>query len=199
MSYYDLRLFDSNTIHERGLVVGYCSTWTREPDSYGDVVAPHAFSDYLEYMQRERIVIPFLFNHDSGNIKSYIGTVTHLEEDDHGLSFEAIFDDTEEAQRARELLKSKRITGFSFAYDILDSERITLPDGRKARELRKLTLREVSMCMYPANGTVSVKKKKKQMILSEANELINEIKAEEKAEKIRKHMLLAEVDKLLRK
>lgn len=197
MSYYDLRLFDSNTIHERGLVVGYCSTWTREPDSYGDVVRRGAFSDYLKYMQRERIVIPFLFNHDSGNIKSYIGTVTHLEEDDHGLSFEAVFDATEEAQRARELLKSKRITGFSFAYDILDSERITLPDGRKARELRKLTLLEISMTKYPANRTVSVVDIKRQMLLSEANELLNDTKKKPDKRKVKR--LLVEADKLLRK
>lgn len=197
MSYYDLRLFDSNTIHERGLVVGYCSTWTREPDSYGDVVQKFAFSDYLEYMQRERIVIPFLFNHDSGNIKSYIGTVTHLEEDDHGLLFEAVFDDTEEAQRARELLKSKRITGFSFAYDVLDSERITLPDGRKARELRKLTLHEVSMTMYPANRDVSVVDIKRQMLLSEANELLNDTTKKPDKRKVKR--LLVEADKLLRK
>ena len=30
-----------------GAIVGYASTWTREPDSYGDVVAKGAFAECI--------------------------------------------------------------------------------------------------------------------------------------------------------
>ena len=145
---------------ENGSISGYAATWIREPDSYGDIIAKGAFADCLKAMKEENKVLPLLWNHDSYDIDSYIGTVLSLEEDDHGLKFEATFDDTKEAQRARELATSGRVVKFSFAYDVLDAEEVELEDGRKANELRKLNIHEVSLVLYPANsdtGIISVK------------------------------------------
>ena len=139
-----------------GSIVGYASTWTREPDSYGDVVAKGAFTECIARLKEEGRNIPFLWNHDAMNLKAFIGTVIVLLEDDHGLKFEAIFDDTEEAQRARQLAQDGRLCKFSFAYDVLEAGEITLEDGRKANELRKLNIHEVSLVMYPANADTSV-------------------------------------------
>ena len=139
-----------------GSIVGYASTWTREPDSYGDVVAKGAFAECIARLKEEGRNIPFLWNHDAMNLKAFIGTVIDLLEDDHGLKFEAIFDDTEEAQRARQLAQDGRLCKFSFAYDVLEAGEITLEDGRKANELRKLNIHEVSLVMYPANADTSV-------------------------------------------
>ena len=141
---------------DHGTVTGYASTWTREPDSYGDIVAKGAFSEHIAQIKEEGRVLPFLFNHDSFNLNSYIGTVVELEEDDHGLKFTATFDDTPEGQRARELTMDGRLCKFSFAYDVLEAGEITLEDGRKANELRKLKIHEVSLVMYPANPDTSV-------------------------------------------
>lgn len=141
---------------DHGTVTGYASTWTREPDSYGDVVAKGAFAEHIAQIKEEGRVLPFLFNHDSFNLNSYIGTVVELEEDDHGLKFTATFDDTPEGQRARELTMDGRLCKFSFAYDVLEAGEITLEDGRKANELRKLKIHEVSLVMYPANPDTSV-------------------------------------------
>ena len=141
---------------ENGMIVGYASTWTREPDSYGDVVAKGAFAEYIEQLKAEGRVLPFLLNHDSYNINAFIGTVVELEEDDHGLKFVATFDDTKEAQRARELAMDGRLCKFSFSYDVLEAAEVTLEDGRKANELRKLIIHEVSLVMYPANSDTSV-------------------------------------------
>ena len=138
---------------DNGMITGYASTWTREPDSYGDIVAKGAFADCIENLKAEGKVLPLLFNHD---IDAYIGTVTNLEEDDHGLKFDAVFDDTKEAQRARELAATGRLVKFSFAYDILDQGEVVLEDGRKANELRKLNIHEVSLVLYPANPDTSV-------------------------------------------
>lgn len=139
-----------------GRIIGYASTWTREPDSYGDIVAKGAFTEHIAQIKAEGRVLPFLFNHDSYNLKNFIGTVVDLVEDDHGLMFEAEFDDTEEGQRARQLASDGRLCKFSFAYDILDQGEVILEDGRKANELRKLRIHEVSLVMYPANPDTSV-------------------------------------------
>jgi HK97 family phage prohead protease len=139
-----------------GSISGYASTWTREPDSYGDVVAKGAFLDSITQIKDENRVLPLLWNHDSNTLNNYIGTVTDLEEDDHGLKFSAVFDDTAEAQRARQLASDGRLCKFSFAYDVLDQAEVELEDGRKANELRKLNIHEVSLVLYPANPDTSV-------------------------------------------
>ena len=141
---------------ENGTITGYASTWTREPDSYGDIVAKGAFAEHIAQIKEEGRVLPFLFNHGSDNLQNYIGTVTDLVEDDHGLKFDATFDDTPEAQKARKLSMDGRLAKFSFAYDILDQGEVTLEDGRKANELRKLRIHEVSLVLYPANPDTSV-------------------------------------------
>ena len=141
---------------DNGSISGYAATWTREPDSYGDVIAKGAFAESLEQIEREGKALPLLWNHESDNLGAYIGTVTEMREDDHGLFFKADFDATEKAQRARELASDGRLCKFSFAYDVLEAGEVELEDGRKANELRKLNIHEVSLVMYPANRETSV-------------------------------------------
>lgn len=149
--------FDAiKTDGDTGTITGYASTWTREPDSYGDVVAQGAFAESIEQIKSEGRVLPLLWNHSSDDLSAYIGTVTELSEDDHGLLFTATFDATPEAQRVRELARDGRISKLSFAYEILDAEEIELEDGRSAYELRKLNIHEVSLVMYPANDDTAV-------------------------------------------
>ena len=141
---------------DNGTISGYASTWTREPDSYGDVVKRGAFLDSIEQIKAEGKVLPLLFNHKGDDLSAYIGTVFNLGEDDHGLKFDAAFDDTPEAQRARQLASDGRLVKFSFAYDVLDQAEVTLEDGRKVNELRKLNIHEISLVLFPANPDTSV-------------------------------------------
>ena len=141
---------------DNGSIVGYAATWTRTPDSYGDVIVKGAFAESIERIQAEGKALPLLWNHDSYKLDSYIGTVTKLEEDEHGLLFEATFDATDNAQRARELAMDGRLCKFSFAYDVKERADVVLEDGRWANELRKLDIHEVSLVMYPANRDTSV-------------------------------------------
>ena len=143
-------------VTDGGSITGYASTWTREPDFYGDVVAKGAFAASIERIEAEGRTLPLLWNHDAGDLKSYIGTVTGLAEDDHGLLFTATFDATPEAQRARELAMDGRLAKFSFAYDVIDQMEVELDGGRKANELRELDIHEVSLVLYPANPDTSV-------------------------------------------
>ena len=98
-------------------------------------------------------------------------------EDDHGLLFDADFDATDNAQRARELAADGRLCKVSFAYDVLDQGTVELEDGREANELRKLNIHEVSLVMYPANRDTSVVEVKSV----DAAELMRQAAAEIKA------------------
>lgn len=212
---------------DNGSITGYASTWTREPDSYGDIVAKGAFLESIERIKESGKVLPLLFNHKGDDLKAYIGTVKELKEDDHGLFFDADFDDTDEGQRARQLAMDGRLAKFSFAYDVLEAAEVTLEDGRKANELRKLNIHEVSLVLYPANpdtSVVSVKAGRRnrksdediiKQIISLANQLLtderddideepneSDAKAEEPdtanaEEQKRKSELLAHANKLL--
>ena len=142
-----------------GSIEGYASTWIRVPDSYGDVVKQGAFTRTLAERWNGGKNIPLLWAHQMDNLKSFIGTAT-ADEDDRGLHFVAEFDDTEEAQKVRQLYKDGRLRKFSFAYDVKEAGPVTLEDGTKANELRDLDLFEISCVCVPANddaGVVDVK------------------------------------------
>jgi HK97 family phage prohead protease len=138
-----------------GSIEGYASTWVKKPDSYGDVVRKGAFSKTLKEDWNGGKGIPFLWAHQMDNLKSFIGTAD-ADEDEYGLHFVATFDDTEEAQRVRNLYKDGRLRKFSFAFDVLENGLITLEDGTKANELRELKLFEISAVTVPANDTAEM-------------------------------------------
>lgn len=142
-----------------GSLEGYASTWIKEPDSYGDIVREGAFSGTLKDRWNGGKGIPLLWDHQMYNLNAIIGTA-EADEDEKGLHFVATFDETDEAQRVRQLYKDGRLSKFSFAYDILDEGPIELDGGVKANELRELALYEISCVMVPANddaGVVDVK------------------------------------------
>ena len=141
---------------DTGEIKGYFSTWIREPDSYGDVVKQGAFAESFEKIAANGGTVPMLWNHDAGNIDSFIGVAGDFFEDEVGAGFTGKFDATENAQRARQLVKDGRISKLSFAYDTLEQGDVTLDDGTRANELRKLDLHEVSLVMYPANRDTSI-------------------------------------------
>ena len=138
-----------------GTIEGYASTWVRKPDSYGDVVRKGAFTDTLADDWNGGKGIPFLWSHKLDDLKAFIGTAS-ADEDDTGLHFIATFDDTDEAQKVRQLYKDGRLKKFSFAFDVLENGLTTLEDGTKANELRKLKLYEISAVTVPANDTAEV-------------------------------------------
>ena len=143
-----------------GMVKGYAATFVREPDSYGDVIAKGAFEESVARWDRlaaEGKRIPLLYGHNMDDPFHNIGSVVSAKEDEYGLLIEAEFDpDNETAQYARKLVQEGRLYQFSFAYSVLDEAEVELDDGRKANELRKLDLYEVSLVQIPANQTAVV-------------------------------------------
>ena len=154
----------SSITEDGGIVKGYASTFDRDPDAYGDVVAPGAFTKSLERwakLNEEGKYIPLLWGHDTDDPKSNIGRVTEAIEDERGLLVTAEFDEqNEKAQYVRRLVKEGRVYQFSFAFEIRDQATVELENGIRANELRDLELFEVSLVQIPANQHATVEEVK---------------------------------------
>ena len=134
----------------------YASTWTQTPDSYGDIVAPGAFTDTLAEWKSSGNVLPVLYGHRADDPTYNVAGTTQATEDDHGLLIRATFDETPMAEQVYQLVKSKRLAQASFAYDVQASAPVTLEGGVEATELQKLKLYEVSLVPVGANQDTSV-------------------------------------------
>lgn len=156
--------FDIKADEGTGTITGYFSTYDRIPDSYGDVVAPGAFTDTIKAREETGHPFPLCWNHDLDQI---IGKVDSIEDTEKGPLMTASFFDTPLAQEKREIVKSGVVYQFSFAFGIEDQAMVKLEDGTKANELRKLDLYEVSVVPIPANQ----------------NAVMTDIKADEAEEK----------------
>lgn len=134
---------------------GYASTWTRQPDSYGDVVKKGSFADSIAEWAESGKSIPVLWSHEYYDPKSFVAKVIEIEEDDHGLRVKGEFFDDPESQKVHTLIKERVVSEMSFAFDVEDSA--TIKEGDlEVRELRKLKLFEVSIVMFGANPDTSI-------------------------------------------
>jgi len=140
-----------------GEFTGYASTFIREPDSYGDVVAKGAFVQSLEEWKASGNVIPLLYGHRMDDPMYNIGGVLDAKEDDRGLKVHCAFDlDNPVAAQSYRLTKARRLGQMSFAYDVLDEAPVELENGVKANELRALKLYEVSLVPIGANQDTEI-------------------------------------------
>ena len=120
-------------------------------DSAGDVVMPGAFKDTLDTWAAKGDPIPVLWAHDWGDPFSHIGVVLAAEERDEGLWVRGELDlDSPKAVQVNRLLKSRRVTQFSFAYDVLDAG-YGKRDDVDVYELRKLHIFEVGPTLVGMN------------------------------------------------
>lgn len=140
---------------DNGKISGYFSTYDEEPDSYGDIVAPGAFTDTIKAREATGHPFPLCFNH---NMDAVIGTVDSIEDTEKGPLITASFLNTEKAQEVREMVKSGAIYQFSFAYDVKGWEEPTEEQKAKgiANVLTKVDLYEVSVVVVPANQNAVV-------------------------------------------
>lgn len=128
---------------------------TYDLDSVGDRIIPGAFKDTLAEWAAKGDPIPVLWSHMSSDPDCHIGEVLEAKEIDEGLWVKARIDLDEEEKKARKvykLLKGRRVTQFSFAYDIDEGAFVTdNEDDDYYFELRKLKLYEVGPCLIGAN------------------------------------------------
>lgn len=123
-------------------------------DSYGDIVMPGAFADTLREWAAKGTPIPVFWSHQMSDPMMCIGEVIEAKETDQGLEILAQLDIDDEAspkaKQAYRLLKGRRVTQFSFAYDIVEAAWVETDDDWWY-ELRKVKLHEVGPCVIGAN------------------------------------------------
>lgn len=140
-----------------GEFIVYPSTFTRQPDSYGDVVAKGAFTETIQQWKDSGDTLPGLFGHRMDDPDFYIASALDLGEDDHGWWVKGAFDmESPKGPHTYRLVKSRRLRQLSFAFDVLEEGAVELEDGTKANELRKLRVHEFSFVPIGANQDTSV-------------------------------------------
>ncbi|WP_053447220.1 HK97 family phage prohead protease [Kocuria palustris] len=139
----------------RALVSAFGST-----DSYGDIVEPGAFTESLADWKAGGDPIPVVWAHQWADPFAHVGTVKSAEESDRGLEIVGHISPEEResnttAAQVYRLLKERRITQFSFAFDVLEAEESTV-DGKRVTLLRRLKLHEVGPCLVGVNQDTSL-------------------------------------------
>lgn len=135
----------------------YPSTFIREPDAYGDVVAKGAFLETIQKWKESGNTLPGLYGHRFDDPDFFVASALDMGEDDHGWWVKGVFDlESPKGQQVYRLVKGRRLNQLSFLYDTLDEGQVTLDDGRKANELRKLHVYEFSFVPIGANQDTSV-------------------------------------------
>lgn len=122
-------------------------------DRYGDIVVKGAFADTLAEWKASGDPIPVIWNHQSGDPDYHIGQVLDAAETDDGLWVKGKIDldaDEPKARKVYKLLKGRRVTQFSFAYDVLDGAWVKA-DGEESYELRRMKLHEVGPTLLGVN------------------------------------------------
>ena len=142
---------------EDGEFIVYPSTFTRTPDSYGDVIAKGAFLDTIKAWEDSGNTLPGLYGHRLDDPDFFVAGASGMGEDDHGWWVKGAFDlDSPKGPQVYRLVKGKRLNQLSFAYDVEDEGQVELDDGVKANELRKLKVHEFSFVPVGANSDTSV-------------------------------------------
>lgn len=140
-----------------GQFIVYPSTFTRTPDSYGDVVASTAFDDTIKAWKDSGNVLPGLYGHRMDDPDYNVAGAIDQGVDEHGWWVKGQFDmNSPKAAQVYRLVKGKRLTQLSFAYDVLDEGTVELDDGSTANELRKLQVYEFSFVPVGANQDTSI-------------------------------------------
>lgn len=137
--------FEAST--DKALIVGYASTFNDVPDSYGDVIAPGAFSRSLAGHKAQGSLPAFLWSHRQDVV---IGRWTEMREDGRGLFVRGELNrETTAGRDAFEHFKAGDLSGLSIGF-------LVAPGGSKAGPsgttiLTDVELMEVSAVALPAN------------------------------------------------
>lgn len=141
---------------------GYASVFNNI-DSYGDMIAPGAFADFLDDVKAGRQEWPsMLMQHGGWGIGSDdmtpIGVWTDLLEDESGLSAAGKMAETPRGTETYTLMKMTprpAISGLSIGYYAREFEYGGKNDAFD-RLLKKIDLVEISVVTFPANGKARI-------------------------------------------
>ncbi len=156
-----------------GEFIVYPSTFIKQPDSYGDIVAPGAFLKTIATWKNSGLVLPGLFGHRMDDPDFYVAGAQDMGEDEHGWWVKGAFDlESPKGPHVYRLVKGRRLNQLSFAYDVIDAAGVELENGVRAYELRELKVYEFSFVPVGANQDTSV-----VAVKAIADNVIRDIKA----------------------
>lgn len=113
-------------------------------DSYGDRIVKGAFAETLQQWSESGDPIPVYWSHRMDDPDFNLGQVLEAEERDEGLWVKAQLDlESPKAAHVYRLMKGRRVTQFSFAYDVIDYQIVKAEDEPEVWELTRLKLYEV--------------------------------------------------------
>lgn len=138
---------------DEGTFTGHAATFSKTPDSYGDIIDPGAFTKTLKEGGKR---IKSLWNH---SVMEPIGKPVEMAEDGTGLAFKIKL--SLGVQRAREvlsLMKDGVITEMSIGYDTLKE---TYKEG--TRHLQEVRLWDLSPVTFAANPEALITSVKAEM------------------------------------
>lgn len=125
-------------------------------DSYGDVVQPGAFTETLKAWADSGNFLPVLFGHNMADPDFNIGHVVEAVEDDRGLKVIGQLDlESPKGAQVHRMLKGKRISQMSFAYDVVRGS-VGQLDGLDVYELHEVKVYEVSLVTIGANQETEI-------------------------------------------
>jgi uncharacterized protein len=159
---------------EDGQFVALVSVFNNE-DTYGDVVRPGAFAQTLMNWAAKGDDIPVIWAHQWSDPFSHIGHVVKAIETLQGLEVTGQIDDLAENDTAAQvyrLLKGRRVTQFSFAYDVPNGGGAWVKDDTHRwggyYELRQVDLHEVGPCLLGVNRETELLAAKAQRLATGA-------------------------------
>lgn len=123
-------------------------------DLGGDRVIPGAFTRSLEEWKAKGDPIPVIWSHDWDNPESFVGWAdpSAIKETDAGLEVPMQFDlDRPRAEQVHHLLKTRRVTQFSFGYFARAYQDVEDPDYGTVRELTDIDVFEVGPTLLGMN------------------------------------------------
>lgn len=164
-------VLEIKALKETGEFEGYASTFGGQPDSYGDIIAPGAFSESLAEHKAAGTMPKMFWQH---NRDEPIGKWTAAAEDSKGLIMVGRLNmDVQRAREAHSLLKNGDIDGLSIGYRIKDKG-FTVDSETGVWTLENLDLKEVSVVSIGANENARITSVK---ALKAAHQLTDKLKA----------------------
>jgi len=153
--------FEKKDIQDSGIFTGYGSTFGGKPDSYGDIIAPGAFSDSISKNGRGGMGIAMLYQHNS---HEPIGVWKSIAQDKKGLIMEGqLALKTQRGAETYELMKMGALKGLSIGFDMprgpdgkVDPDAMEVNEKNRTQLLKRINLWEVSPVTFAANTRARV-------------------------------------------
>lgn len=139
-------------LSSKGEFRGVASTYGGAPDSFGDIIAPGAFSASLKKHYSRGTLPAMLFAHD---MTEPIGNWISINETDKGLDVHGrLALTTQRGAEVYELMKTGGLTGLSVGILLAENGKVCRGDGCVIKEIDRLF--EISVVPVPANENAHV-------------------------------------------